>query len=110
MQVDTPCSPNTVNIQTNTTSSFAYHSTLLESVIDTFNRIVLHANKETRAKLRIWRSGIKKCRRSMSKVSLGHEMIGIDDTFDVFAMNANGDTHDHVLRSLSYSTIDSEQI
>jgi len=46
----------------------------------------------------------------MSKVSLRHEMIGPDDPFDIFAMNANGDTHDHVLRSLSYSTIDSEKI
>ena len=46
----------------------------------------------------------------MSKVSLRHEMVGLDNPFDIFAMNTNSDTHDHLLRSLSYSTIDSEQI
>jgi hypothetical protein len=45
----------------------------------------------------------------MSKVSLGHEVVSLGDAFDIFAINANGDI-DHVLRSPSYSTIDSEQI
>jgi len=37
-------------------------------------------------------------------------MVGLDDPLDIFAVNADGDTHDHLLRSLSYSTIDSEEI
>jgi hypothetical protein len=46
----------------------------------------------------------------MGKVTLGHEVVGFDNPFDILAMDANSDTHDHLLRSLGYSTIDSEQI
>ena len=99
-----------MNIQANTTGSFADHGALLECVIDAFDRVVLHTNKEARAELRIWRSGIEKCWRRMRKVTLRHEVVGLDNPFDILAMDANSDTHDHLLRPLSYSTIDSEQI
>jgi hypothetical protein len=99
-----------VDVQANTTSSFADHGALLECVIDTFNRVVFHTDEETRAKLWVWRPSVEKCRRCMSKVSFGHEMVGFGDPFDISSVNANSDTHDHVLGSLSYSTVDSQQI
>jgi hypothetical protein len=37
-------------------------------------------------------------------------MVGLDDPLNIISVNANGDTHDHLLRSFSYSTIDSEVI
>jgi hypothetical protein len=46
----------------------------------------------------------------MCEVSFGHEMVGLGDPFNIFAVDANGDAHNHLLRSLSYSSIDSEEI
>ena len=40
---------DTMNIQPDSTSSLADHSTVFKSLIDTFNGIVLHANKEALA-------------------------------------------------------------
>src|SRR5258705_171432 len=110
MPLNISCSPNTVDVQTNTTSSLADHSTLLECVVDSLDRVVLHTDKDARAKLCIYCYGIEKCGRGMSKVSLRHEMVGLDDPLNIISVNANGDTHDHLLRSFSYSTIDSEEI
>ncbi len=46
----------------------------------------------------------------MRKVTLRHQVVCLDDAVDVSAMNTDGDTHNHVLRSLSNSTIDSEKV
>ena len=110
MPLNIPCSPNTVDVQTNTTSSLADHSALLECVVDSLDRVVLHTDKEARAKLCIWRSGIEKCGRGTNKVSLRHEMVGLDDPLNIISVNANGNTHDHLLGSFSYSTVDSEEM
>jgi hypothetical protein len=42
-----PCGTDTINIQPDSTSSLADHSTVFKSLVDTFNGIALHANKET---------------------------------------------------------------
>lgn len=41
---------------------------------------------------------------------LRHEVVCLNNPFNILAMDANSDAHDHLLRSLSYLTIDSEQV
>lgn len=46
----------------------------------------------------------------MGKVSLRHEVVGLDDLLEVGTVNTDRDTHDHVLRSLDNLAVDSKQI
>ena len=39
-----------------------------------------------------------------------HEVVGFDRAVNVFAMNAYRHTHQHVLRTLSYATINTKQV
>jgi hypothetical protein len=41
-----PSGPDVVDAQADTTSSLANHSAALESIVDTLNRVILHAYKE----------------------------------------------------------------
>ena len=43
---DVPCCTDGMNVQANTTSSFANHGTVLQRVVDPFNGVVLHADQE----------------------------------------------------------------
>jgi hypothetical protein len=52
--------------------------------------------------------GIEEGRRSVSEEALGHEMVRFEDAFDIVAVNANGDTHDHVLWSFGDLAIEAE--
>lgn len=46
----------------------------------------------------------------VGEVSLGHEVVGLDGLLPVFAVDSTGDSHQHVLRSLSNSSVDSQQV
>lgn len=46
----------------------------------------------------------------MSKVTLGHEIIGFDDAFDVIAMHFDGDAHNHVLWAFCDASIDTKEV
>ena len=44
----------------------------------------------------------------MSKISLGHEIVRLEDSFDVGAVYANRYAHDEMLRSFCYTPIDAQ--
>ena len=46
----------------------------------------------------------------MREVAFGHEVVGLNDAIYVVAMNADCHSHDHVLRTLSDATVDSEEV
>lgn len=39
-----------------------------------------------------------------------HEVVGFDRTIDVFTMDTHSNAHQHVLRTLSYASINTEKI
>ena len=46
----------------------------------------------------------------MREPALAHEVVGLDGTFDVMLVDANGNSHIHVLRALGYLTVQFEEI
>jgi hypothetical protein len=46
----------------------------------------------------------------MCEVAFGHEMICGEDSVDICTMDTDSDAHDHVLWSISDTTVDLEQI
>lgn len=99
-----------MNVQPDTSSSLANHRTVLESIVDSFYRIILHAYQEARAHLGIRGASIEKCRRGVSKVAFGHKVICLEDTVNVRSMYTNRNTHDHMLRTFGDTPIDTEEV
>ena len=46
----------------------------------------------------------------MGEVTFGHEVVGLDSAINVVLVDANGDSHEHVLRSLCCPSVDLEQV
>jgi len=46
----------------------------------------------------------------VSKESLRHEVVGLEDLVNVGAVNTNSDSHHHVLRSLNNLAVDSKEV
>lgn len=55
-------------------------------------------------------TSIEKSGRGMSEVPLRHEIVSLDDTVNVPAVNTDSNTHDHVLRTFSNPTIEAEKV
>ena len=94
-----------MDVEPNSTGGLADHGTAFEGVVDTLDRVVFHTHKEARAKLRVGCACIEKGGRGVGKVALGHEGVCLNELFNVRAMDADGDTHDEVLRPLGDATI-----
>ena len=46
----------------------------------------------------------------MGEITLGHEIVGFDNTLDVRSVDTYSNTHKHVLRPLSGDTVDLQQV
>ena len=46
----------------------------------------------------------------MGEVAFGHEVVGLDGAINVVLVDTNGNSHEHVLRSLCCSSVDLEQV
>ena len=46
----------------------------------------------------------------MGEVALTHQVVGVERFLDVGVVDANSDTHEHVLRSFSHLTVEFEQV
>lgn len=99
-----------MDVQADTASRLTDHCAVLQRIINALDRIVLHANQEARTELRVGCTGIEKRRRGMSKVSFGHEIVGLDDAVNIGPVNADRNTHKHVLWAFSDATINSEEV
>ncbi|KAH3685492.1 hypothetical protein WICPIJ_003539 [Wickerhamomyces pijperi] len=98
---------NVVDVQTNTTGSLGDQGTLLQSLVDTFDGVVLHGDKETRGHLWVRSTSVEQSWGGMGEVSLRHQVVGFNDGLDITAVDTDGDSHDQVLWSLSNLTVDS---
>lgn len=79
-------------------------------VVDTLNRVVTHRNQEARRELRMRGTSVEERRGSVCKVTLAHQIVGLDGCVNVGAVNAYGNTHQHVLGSLSDVPIDAKKV
>ena len=95
-----PSSTNIVNAETDASCRFTDHSTPLQSIVDTLNGVVFHAHQEARAELRMRRSGVEEGGRCMGEVPIRHEVLCLNDTLNIAAVDTDSHTHDHVLWSL----------
>ena len=107
---DLPSGTDTVDVEADTSSSLADHGAVLEGIVDAVDRVILHADEEARRELRVRGTGVEEGRGRVGEVSLGHEVVGLEDTVEVAAVDTNGDTHDHVLGTLGGAAIDTEKV
>ena len=61
-----------MNVQPDSTSCLADHGTIFKSFVYTLDGIILHANEEAGAQLRMRRPSIEKGWRGMSEIAFGH--------------------------------------
>ena len=99
-----------MDVQTNATSGLADHGTVLKGRVDTLNGVVLHADQEARAHLRIRSTGVEERRAGVSEVTLRHEIVCLKDSLDVRAVDTDCDTHEQVLWALSHATVDLQKV
>ena len=99
-----------MNAKANAAYRLADHRALLESIIDTLNAVVLHADQEARAELRMRCSCIEESWGGVDEVSLRHIGVCLNCAFDVVAVNADSDAHEHVLRPFSDLAIETKEI
>ena len=56
-----PSSTNAVNAEADSTSGLADHGAVLERIVDTFDRVILHAYQEAAAQLWVGCTGVEQC-------------------------------------------------
>jgi len=105
-----PCSTNAVDAETNSSSGLANHGTVLQSLINTLDRVIFHSDEEAWAQLGVWCTGIEEGGRSVREITFRHEIVRLNNPVHVRAVDSDGDPHDHVLRSFSDASIDAKEI
>ena len=53
---------------------------------------------------------IEESGRSMCEIAFGHEIVRLNNPVHVRAVDSDGNSHDHVLRSFSNATIDAKEV
>ena len=99
-----------MDVNADTTSSLADHSTILERGVDAFDGIILHGDQETRAQLRVRCAGIEQSWGGVREVTLRHQVVGLDHTLDIFTVDADSHTHEEVLRAFRDPSIYLEKV
>ena len=61
-----------MDAETNPTRGFANHGTILQGVVDTLDRVILHAEQETGAELGVGGPSVEKGGRGVREVPLRH--------------------------------------
>ena len=99
-----------MNAKANAACRLADHRALLESIIDALNAVVLHADQEARAELRMRCSCIEESWGGVDEVSLRHIGVCLNCVFDVVAVNSNSDSHEHMLGPFSDLAIEAKEV
>jgi len=79
--------------QPNSSCGLAYQGALLQTVINSDNRVVRHGKQKTRRHLLVWGSWIEQSWRSMSEPLLGEKSISFNDCRDVSKMDTYRNSH-----------------
>lgn len=84
----------------NTSCSFGYERSLLQSVVNSVDRVVLHVEKEARGHLGLGNARVEEGGGGMSEHEFRHEVISFKGIFKIVLVDADRDPHQHVLRPL----------
>lgn len=101
---------NSVDVETNTSSILGDHGTSLEGVVDTVNAVLLHVDQKAGRELCLWGTGSKESWRSVCKVFARHQVVCLDSTLDVLAVNTNSYTHNHMLWALCNLAVEAQKV
>ena len=74
---------------------------LNENIADTLNAVIFHAHQVIRAELGMSCSCIEESWGGVDEVSLRHIGVCLNCVFNVVAVNADSDAHEHALRPFS---------
>ncbi len=112
-----------MHIQSDAAGGFRYERALLQRVVDAVDGVFLHRQQETRAQLRTHRARVEQRRRGVREPSLGHEIVrlargnresreraNLDHRRQIAFVNADRDSHEHVLRSFHDLAVDLQEI
>ena len=99
-----------MDVKTDPACALAYQSTLLERVINALNTVIIHGDQEARAELGARSSSIEESWASMSVETFRHEVVCLDRALNVAPMDADGYSHDHVLRTFCNLAIYPEKV
>jgi hypothetical protein len=116
-----------MDVQTDTASRLRDHGTRLESIVNAFDGVLLHGDKEARRQLWVWSSCVEKGGGGMGEIAFRHQIIAggevrpglqssfrkyirFNDAVEIATMNADGDAHEHLLRTLCNTTVDPQKI
>ena len=69
-----------------------------------------HHEKKARGELRAGGAPIEQSWGRVGEVALRHELVRLNGSINVVLVNPNSDTHVHLLRALTNSTVDFEQV
>ena len=83
---------------------------LLESVAHPLHAVLLHRSEEAAAELRPRRAGVKERGGRVDVPALAHQPVRLARGGDVRAVDADGDTHEHVLRPLGDGAAAAEEV
>ncbi|KAF1761130.1 hypothetical protein GCK72_009384 [Caenorhabditis remanei] len=100
---------NLVDIEPDSSSALRDESTLLQSVVDSKNRILAHRQQEARRHLWTACSRVEESWRSMSHVALRHQIVRLDGSSNVLSVDSDRNTHQHLLWPLNDFLVDFEK-
>lgn len=90
-----------------------------QRIVNAFNAVGSHCKKKTGGQLRIGGSGVEESGRGVSKVLFGQQVVRFDGSLpllsratylNVVAVDANGHSHQHLLRTLCDPAIQTQQV
>lgn len=105
-----PGGSNAVDVQPDSSCGFTDHCATFQGIVNSIDRIVLHADEEAGTELRIRGTSIEKSGRSMGEVSFRHKVVSLNDPVDVPAMYSYSDTHNHVLWTLGNTSVEAKEV
>ena len=99
-----------VNAEADATSALGDEGALLQSLVDTLDRVGIHSKQEARRHLGVGGAGIEESWSGVREPALAEVVVGLDGSVDVVLVDADGDTHEHMLRALDNNVVDLEEV
>eukprot|EP00754_Rhynchopus_humris_P001505 Rhum_TRINITY_DN10876_c0_g1::Rhum_TRINITY_DN10876_c0_g1_i1::g.40448::m.40448 len=94
-----------VHVHADTAGGLADEGARLQGVEDAVDGVVAHRDQEARRHLRARRARVEEGRRRVREPALREQVVGLDDAVDIREVDAEGDAHQHVLRTLADHTL-----
>ena len=99
-----------VHVEPDTAGGLRDLGAVLQRVVDAVDAVVLHHDEEAGRKLRLRRTGVEEGRRGVGEPALAHQVVGLDGGLDVLLVDADGDAHQQVLRTLGDLAVDLQEV